>query len=113
MKRHLIALICLLSLCLSGCSWMDGSYLSITPHLEQNMGVQTKDRTASNYLQLRNVLEEMVDAGVENAVINVADYREDLVEVGMAGNTHDEALRAAELLAEGILSLAHGANLSV
>lgn len=36
-----------------------------------------------------------------------------LVEVGMAGNTHDEALRAAELLAEGILSLAHGANLSV
>ena len=84
MKRHLIALICLLSLCLSGCSWMDGSYLSITPHLEQNMGVQTKDRTASNYLQLRNVLEEMVDAGVENAVINVADYREDLVQVGMA-----------------------------
>lgn len=36
-----------------------------------------------------------------------------LVEVGMAGNTHDEALRAAQLLAEGILSLAHGANLSV
>ena len=35
-----------------------------------------------------------------------------LVEVGMAGNTHDEALRAAELLAEGILSLAGGANLS-
>ena len=33
-----------------------------------------------------------------------------LVEVGTAGNTHEEALRAAEYLAEGILSLAHGAN---
>lgn len=35
-----------------------------------------------------------------------------LVEVGMAGNTHDEALRAAKFLAEGILALAGGANLS-
>lgn len=35
-----------------------------------------------------------------------------LVEVGMAGNTHTEALRAAEYLAEGILALAQGANLS-
>lgn len=84
MKRHLIALICVLGLCLSGCSWMDGSYLSITPHPEQNMSVQTKDRAASNYLQLRNVLEEMVDSGVENAVINVAEYRENLLEVGIA-----------------------------
>lgn len=33
-----------------------------------------------------------------------------LVEVGTAGNTHQEALRAAEFLAEGILALAHGAN---
>lgn len=33
-----------------------------------------------------------------------------LVEVGTAGNTHQEALRAAEHLAEGILALAHGAN---
>lgn len=31
-----------------------------------------------------------------------------LVEVGAAGNTHDEALVAAEVLARGILSLKHG-----
>lgn len=34
-----------------------------------------------------------------------------LVEIGMAGNTHDEALAAAQLLAEGILALANGANI--
>ena len=33
-----------------------------------------------------------------------------LVEVGAAGNTHQEALKAAEILAEGILALANGAN---
>ena len=33
-----------------------------------------------------------------------------LVEVGTAGNTHAEALAAAEHLAEGILALANGAN---
>ena len=33
-----------------------------------------------------------------------------LIEVGTAGNTHSEALAAAEYLAEGILALADGAN---
>ena len=33
-----------------------------------------------------------------------------LVEVGAAGNTHPEALTAAEVLAQGILALAEGAN---
>lgn len=33
-----------------------------------------------------------------------------LVEVGAAGNTRQEALQAAELLAQGILALAHGAT---
>jgi len=84
MKRYRIILICVLCLCFSGCGWMDGSYLSIRPHQEQNAGVQIKDRAASNYLQLQNALEEMVDAGVENAVINVANYREDLVDEGIA-----------------------------
>lgn len=35
-----------------------------------------------------------------------------LIEVGAAGNTHPEALRAAEALAEGIIALAGGANLT-
>lgn len=35
-----------------------------------------------------------------------------LIEVGAAGNTHAEALAAVEVLAEGILALSKGANLS-
>ena len=88
-----IALLAVLScLLLCGCSWMDGSYLSITPHQEQNVGNQSGIRSASNYLELRKVLEEMVDAGIENAVINVADYRQDLMKEGIAN-----AVRAATL----------------
>ena len=33
-----------------------------------------------------------------------------LIEVGTSGNSHGEALRAAQVLAEGILSLAHGSQ---
>lgn len=84
MKRYKIILICMAALLLGGCSWMDGSYLSVKPHMGQTVSTQTKVRTASNYLQLRIALEEMVDSGVENAVINVADYRADLVEEGVA-----------------------------
>lgn len=36
-----------------------------------------------------------------------------LIEVGAAGNTHSEALLAANALADGIIALAYGANLTV
>lgn len=84
MKGRLIIPAIIFSLLLSGCSWMDGSYLSITPHREQNTSIQLRERTATNYLELRNAMEEMVDSGVENAVIDVAGYREDLVDEGIA-----------------------------
>ena len=84
MKRNLILLAAMLCLLLCGCGWMDGSYLSITPHQGQNATVQVKDRSASNYLQLRQALEDMVDSGTENAVINVANYRVDLVDDAIA-----------------------------
>ena len=54
MRKRLILLPVLACLLLGGCGWMGGSYLSITPHQEQNYGVQSKDRTASNYLQLHS-----------------------------------------------------------
>lgn len=84
MKKRILVLAAWVCLLLCGCSWMDGSYLSITPHQEQNTGIQSKDRTASNYLQLRTALEEMVDSGIESAVINVAEYRKELLDEGIA-----------------------------
>ena len=87
MKRHVLILAVALCVLLCGCSWMDGSYLSITPHQGQNAAVQVKDRAASNYLQLRSVLEDMVDSGTENAIINVANYRQELVEEAISKAT--------------------------
>lgn len=84
MKKGILISAVVLCLFLSGCSWMDGSYLSVTPHQMQSAGIQTGDASASNYLQLRNTLEEMVRSGVESAVINVAQYRQDLVAEGIA-----------------------------
>lgn len=84
MRRGLAVLAGILCLLLCGCTWMDGSYLSVTPHQEQSSGIQGKDRRASNYLELRNALEEMVDIGAESAVINVAEYRQELVADGIA-----------------------------
>ena len=83
MKKCLILLaaICLL---LSGCGWMDGNYLSVTPHRIQNTVSQSEEISASNYLQLRTVLEDMVKSGTETALINISGYREDLVESGIA-----------------------------
>ena len=84
MKKRLVLLAAAVCLLCCGCGWMDGDYLSVTPHRAQSSGIQTKDVSASNYLQLRTVLENMVDSGMESAVINVAEYRQDLVEEGIA-----------------------------
>ena len=84
MKNRLILLAALACLLLCGCSWLDGSYLSVKPHQGQNSAAQSKDRSASNYVELRAVLEDMITSGVESAVINVAQYREDLVDEGIA-----------------------------
>lgn len=84
MKHRMVTLLCIICMLFSGCTWMNDSYLSITPHQGQTSAIQAKDRSASNYLQLRTVLEEMINSGVENAVINVAAYRQELVEEAIA-----------------------------
>lgn len=83
MKKRVIAWMLLMSLSLSGCSWMDGNYVSITPHQEQVPDTQSGSITASNYYQLRRALEDCVEAGTENAVIHVAEYPQDYVQTGM------------------------------
>ena len=85
MKRRIICLAAALSLLLSGCGiWMDGNYVSVTPHEEQTSGVQSGVISASNYMELRNALTQMVDSGTESAVINVAEYNQSTVESGIS-----------------------------
>ena len=82
MKQKLLPLLLVLSLLLTGCGWMDGRYSSVTPHLEQRQDTQPEVIVASDYLDLMDALEEMIQSGSESGVINVADYPADAVENG-------------------------------
>lgn len=81
-KIGLLALAaCLL---LSGCGWLNGSYISVVPHQEQRQNTQTEAISASNYSELVEALEELIATGTETAAINVAEYPADAVEIGMS-----------------------------
>ena len=85
MKRMIICLAVALSLLISGCSsWMDGSYLSVELHEEQTSSTQSGVISASDYMELRTALTQMVDSGTESAVINVSEYNQPMVEAGMS-----------------------------
>ena len=79
------------------------------PHWEQNLALAVK---------LQACLEQKYEGLCKPIQLVTSRYNQDLstgallIEVGTAGNTHKEALVAAEHLAEGILALAGGANLS-
>ncbi len=88
MKKRMTVLALTLCLILTGCSWMDGSYVSVKHHQEQLAGIQSGTLSAANYYQLRQALEDLVTAGTENAVIHVAEYQQDLVEKGMEAAVH-------------------------
>ena len=84
MKRNILLLMLAVCFLLTGCSWLDGSYVSITLHEEQRQEAQENRISASNYQDLMHALEELIAGGTETAAINVADYPADAVESGMA-----------------------------
>ena len=71
MRRVYLTVLLLLCTALSGCSWLDGEYASVTPHRQHSIGSATEEVRIENYLQLRTALEEMVNSGTENRVIFV------------------------------------------
>lgn len=84
MKKRVILLLICCSMLLSGCSWMDGSYVSVERHKEQRQEEQTEIITAVNYLQLMEAMEELIADGAETGVIHVQDYRAGSVDAGMS-----------------------------
>lgn len=88
MKRYSLCLWLAVCLCLSGCGWLDGSYVSVTPHQQQTVGGSSQEVEAANYLQLRTVLENMVSGGVESQVIRVGAFEAEKLE-----NSLDMAVR--------------------
>lgn len=82
MKR-MVVLIVLFSLCLSGCDWFGGSFISVTPHRYTNDRRDNEVVSAANYSQLRGALEDMVHGGAESSIIHVADYDQTALEQEM------------------------------
>lgn len=83
MKGRMICVVLIVSMLLSSCSWMGGSYVSVTPHREQLSGVQSDSLTAATYSELRSLLSELTEAGAESAVIYVPEYDQNDLEQGM------------------------------
>lgn len=77
-----------LCLLLTGCSWLDGSYTSITAHLESRQEEKSEFLSATNYQELIDVLEGMISEAQESGVINLTGYPSESVESGMALAIH-------------------------
>nr|MBQ8244379.1 hypothetical protein [Oscillospiraceae bacterium] len=84
MKQKILVPVLCAALLLTGCGLSGKRYVSVTPHREQRQDVQSEVASASSYLELVQVLEEMIDDGVENGAVNVAEYPQRYVETGMA-----------------------------
>ena len=85
--RAILALILALSL-LTGCSWMDTGYVSVTPHREQSGNIRTENLVVSNYDELLEAMEAVVSKGTENSIINVVNYDAFLLEENLPNATY-------------------------
>ena len=72
--KRFTVLILLLALLLSGCSWMDGEYHSVKPHASDGNKLSEDAVTASNYIELRNALSEMVNSGRVQSTIYISGF---------------------------------------
>jgi len=74
MKQRTAAPIVALALLLSGCTgWLDGSYVSVKPHLEQTGWQEQQIVSVSNDQQIRSALSEMVESGAESGMLSVEE----------------------------------------
>ncbi len=83
MKQKVMILLLLLSLLLTGCGWVNRSYVSVSPHREQRQTVQADVIMAANYLELLDALEDMIASGTEVAAIKIPEYPEDAISYAM------------------------------
>lgn len=77
MKRYMFTavLASLLALLLCGCGfWMDGDYLSVTPHQDQSEQITGEVIEVSNYTQMRKALSEMVETGKEGGILSASSF---------------------------------------
>ena len=83
MKKGILLLLTACCLLLSGCSWLDGSYVFVQPHQDQNQAEQSEIISAVNYLELMQALDALIAEGAQTGVIHVLDYKTGSVDAGM------------------------------
>ncbi len=82
-RAAILAPVLALCLLLTGCSFLDGSDVSVTPHQEQKQSVQTDVIAASSYGELISALEQLIDSAAQSATIHVEDYPSETLESSM------------------------------
>ena len=83
MKRTLLPLLLALGLLLGGCGWLNGSFVSVTPHEAPRQVAHVDTITAGNYQEFQAALKQLVAAGTEVAAIHVEEYPEKALESGV------------------------------
>lgn len=77
-------LLLVLLLLLTGCDAFDGQYVRVTPHTIQSSKTSSELQEAQSYLDLRNILSQMVSSGTESGVIVTRNYPEEDLKKDMA-----------------------------
>lgn len=83
MKQTLLPLCLALSLLLGGCGWLNGSYVSVTPHEAPKQVSHSDTITAANYNEFLAALKQLISTGAEVAAIHVEEYPEKALAVGV------------------------------
>ena len=78
MRKSLCLILCV-CLLLSGCSWMDGSFVSVTPHVVTPDPVSDDAVQISTYSQLRSALTDLVDTGSTHGLFSLIDYPQERI----------------------------------
>ena len=83
MKRTLLPLLIALGLLLGGCGWLNGSFVSVTPHEAPRQVAHVDTITAGTYQEFQAALKQLVAAGTEVAAIHVEEYPQKALEAGV------------------------------
>lgn len=87
--RKMTALLMVLCLLLSGCSfWTNGSYSSVEPHKEPANQGEKPAENVSDYEELMDALESLVESGAESGMLSMQYDGEDVARADM-----DKAIR--------------------
>lgn len=73
MKRLTVCVL-LMAVLLWGCNWMQGDYVSVTPHKNDSPSKPNEVVSVANYQQLQQALTALVESGTETSLLSVAKF---------------------------------------